>query len=356
MSHLLLLPRVVGRRVARYIDVELGTIHRRCFVTCDAQNRIALWNEETGERIRVFERRGFEAGQTAAGRASQQQMDQVNGHTGPVNGCLFLPTGPPPFDSASTSASASASASSASGASATATIATATTAEGSKANRGSRAKETRPRQVDGGGGGGSDADADDGDEEIESDLDFNSDETLSSSSSEESSLSPSSDDDEEEEEEEGGGAAAVESKSTSTKTIPVRTSGQRRKRLQKRDKGRDARTTGSRGRSGGVVSEDEDDEAEEEKDADPDAGDMFRLLSWSADGTIKLWGMSSGKVLETLTGHGAAVTHVSRLLSSPITRRTLCRCLLALLDCQRHCGGKMRMIATQRPTFAMRSS
>jgi WD40 repeat protein len=61
--------------------------------------------------------------------------------------------------------------------------------------------------------------------------------------------------------------------------------------------------TGAAGPGGG---NDDDDDIKE----NPDLRDTHRLLSWSADGTLKVWGMSSGKVHHTLTGHGGAITHV----------------------------------------------
>jgi len=200
-----------------------GTVHHHSFATCDAENRIALWDIDTGECIQVFERRGFDAGQAAATRASQQQMDQVNGHTGPVNGCLFLPASSP---------------------------------EDHKPPHHSELKVKREAAQD----------PEDGDDDMDS---FNSDETLSSSSDLDA-LSPSSSESESEDE------PSLDSKSS------------------KRD------DTHKKGVS----------------NADPDANDTHHLLSWSADGTIKVWGLSSGRVLFTLTGHGGAVTQVQHVFDA----------------------------------------
>ena len=225
-----------------------GTKHERCFATCDAENRIVLWNLKSGAQIQVFARKGFEAGQTNAARASQQQMDQVNGHIGPVNGCLFLPVPsiavsmpPDVVDDEPTGV------------------------------RSSRQFLKKPTV--------STTNEADGDGDIDSDEDFNSDETLSSSSSEESSLSSS---DEE-----------LEEVVTSTE--------------QDRRTGR--AETQQANASAKKLRPNENDSPE----TDLDEHDEFRVLSWSADGTIKVWGLTSGKVLDTLTGHGGAVTQVTLL-------------------------------------------
>lgn len=234
-----------------------GARHERCFATCDAENRIVLWDLKSGAQIQEFARRGFEAGQTNAARASQQQMDQVNGHIGPVNGCLFLPV--------------------------TSIVETTPLDDVTDESNAKRSSRRSLKKLTAATTNGTD-----GDEDVDSDEDFNSDETLSSSSSEESSLSSS---DEESEQD----AASAEQDRPTGRAETQRANASESKRPQPQES--------------------------DSPETDPDEHDKYRMLSWSADGTIKVWGLTSGKVLETLTGHGGAVTQVvlasTRFVSPP---------------------------------------
>ena len=217
--------------------------------------------------MKVFERRGFEAGQRNAARRSQQQMDQINGHTGPVNGCLFLRRLDLELVDSSTQKQNKAVAR----ASKVAKKKEIENGEPDAEEKEVEEEEETNHNID-----------DIGEFADESGSETESDYSSESSFDDEVSLSTSSDDD----------WADFDSSSSSDATNDTKNSGRRK-----------AKKKSSKRRKKGQNRKDADDE-------DLDADDVFRLLSWSADGTIKVWGMTSGKVLETLTGHGGAVTTV----------------------------------------------